>query len=149
MATATAMWDPSHACNLHHTAHGDTTGSLTHRVRLGNEPTFSWTLVRFVTYHWATMGTLESAPLLKGRWREPGRDHGKTLTTAKDTWYCPATTPCYLISSGCIFTRSVNVIQTPTCWYFLFNNKNNKSVRPKKWWGTLQISRSLTIKAAY
>ena len=46
-AGATAMQDLSHVCNLHHT-HGHT-GSLTHWVRPGTEPTSSWILVGFVS----------------------------------------------------------------------------------------------------
>ena len=54
---ATAMQDPSHICELHHStiAHGNT-GSLTHWARPGIEPTFSWIQVKFVT-HRATTGT--------------------------------------------------------------------------------------------
>ena len=53
-ATATATPDPSHICDLHHTAHGNR--SLTHWAKPGIELTSSWTLVGFLT-HWATMGT--------------------------------------------------------------------------------------------
>ena len=44
------------------TAHGST-GSLTHRVRPGVEPTSSWIVFRFFT-HWATMGTPEKVLLI-------------------------------------------------------------------------------------
>ena len=44
------------------TAHGNA-GSSTHWVRPGIEPTFSWTLVGFIT-HWATTGTPYDADFL-------------------------------------------------------------------------------------
>ena len=43
-ATATATWDPSCICNLHHNV-----VSLTHWVRQGIEPASSWILVRFIS----------------------------------------------------------------------------------------------------
>ena len=56
-ATATATWDPSHVCELHHS-------SRQHRIlnplsRAGVELTTSWFLVRFIN-HWATTGTSTS-----------------------------------------------------------------------------------------
>ena len=44
--TATATWDLSHICNLHHNS--QSTGSLTHWVRPGIKPKSSWILVWFV-----------------------------------------------------------------------------------------------------
>ena len=44
-ARATAMWDPSHVCNLNHS----NAESLTHWARPGIEPTTSWFLVGFVS----------------------------------------------------------------------------------------------------
>ena len=55
--TATAIWDLSHICGLHH-SYGNT-GSLTHLVRPGIKPTSSWILVGFVNL-WAMMGTPET-----------------------------------------------------------------------------------------
>ena len=46
-ATATATWDPSCVCDLHHSSWQ--TQSLTHLGRLGIKPTSSWILVGFVT----------------------------------------------------------------------------------------------------
>ena len=46
-AAATATWDQSLVCDLYQ-AHGNT-GSLTHQVRPGIEPSSSWILVSFVT----------------------------------------------------------------------------------------------------
>ena len=46
-ATATAMPDPSHVCDLQLMA---TMGPLTHWVRPGIKPTSSWILVEFLTH---------------------------------------------------------------------------------------------------
>ena len=54
-ATATAMPNLSHICDLHCSLWQH--GSLTQWVRLGIKPTSSWILIRFLTC-WATMGTL-------------------------------------------------------------------------------------------
>ena len=53
-ATATAMWDPSHICDLNHNSRQH--WILTHWLRSGIERISSWILVRFITC-WATMGT--------------------------------------------------------------------------------------------
>ena len=53
--TATATWDPSHVCNLHHSSRQRRILNPL-RVRPGIEPTTSWFLVRFVDYC-ATTGT--------------------------------------------------------------------------------------------
>ena len=42
-ATTTAMWDPSHVCDLHHSS--QLTGSPTHLSRPGIKPASSWILV--------------------------------------------------------------------------------------------------------
>ena len=52
--TATAIWDLSHICDLHH-SHGNAR-SLTHWARPGMEAASSWILAGFVN-HWATTGT--------------------------------------------------------------------------------------------
>ena len=46
-ATATAAWDPSRFCNLHHSS--GNTGSLAHWAGPGMEPMCLWILIRFVT----------------------------------------------------------------------------------------------------
>ena len=46
--TATAMRDPSHVCNLHHSSRQNA-GSLTHCVRPGIELASSWILVGFTS----------------------------------------------------------------------------------------------------
>ena len=46
-ATATAVWDPSHVCDLHH-IHSNA-GFLTHSARPGIEPESSWILVGFTS----------------------------------------------------------------------------------------------------
>ena len=51
--TATAMWDLSRVCDLHHNAVAE---SPTHWASPGIEPTTSWFLAVFVN-HWGTMGT--------------------------------------------------------------------------------------------
>ena len=56
--TATAMQDPSHVCDLHHSLQQH--WILTHWVRPGIEPASSWILAGLVN-NWATKG----APLLK------------------------------------------------------------------------------------
>ena len=48
-ASATALWDLSHICNLYTTAQGNA-GSLTHGVRPGIEPTSSWIMARSLTH---------------------------------------------------------------------------------------------------
>ena len=45
--TATATWDLSHVCDLHHSH--SSAGSLTHWLRPGIEPTTSWFQVRFIS----------------------------------------------------------------------------------------------------
>ena len=52
--TTTAMWDPNHVCNLHHSSWQCQVPNPL--ARPGVEPTTSWFLVRFVN-HWAMMGT--------------------------------------------------------------------------------------------
>ena len=47
LATATAMPDPSHICDLHHSH--SSAGSLTHWERSGIEPASLWILVGFLT----------------------------------------------------------------------------------------------------
>ena len=46
------------ATSVTYTASHSNAGSLTCWARLGIEPASSWILVGFVTYHWATVGTL-------------------------------------------------------------------------------------------
>ena len=53
-ATAIAMQDPSHVCNPHRSSWQHRILNLLSEPEI--EPTFSWTLVRFLTL-WATMGT--------------------------------------------------------------------------------------------
>ena len=54
--TATAMWDPSHVYNLHHSLWQRWILNPLSEARI--ESLSSWILVRLVTsYHWTTMGT--------------------------------------------------------------------------------------------
>ena len=45
--TATAMWDLSRVCYLHHNSHN--ARSLTHQARPGIEPSYSWIVVGFIS----------------------------------------------------------------------------------------------------
>ena len=57
LATASARWDPSSVCDLHHSS--GNAWSFIHWARPGMEPASSCTLVRFLI-RWATTGTPES-----------------------------------------------------------------------------------------
>ena len=72
---ATVTQDPSHVCNLRHTAHGNT-GSLTHWVRPGIKPASSRMLVRLVNYR-ATTGT----PIFKNNRREQHYSYSQDIET--------------------------------------------------------------------